>query len=402
MLLKLWHTYNPDETVTLNGLLEGLRRKHPEWQIEVTVIPFARAQNEYRRAVRECGPGAPDVFRAELPWLAEFVSRKLVRPVPRDAPAESLYLDEANRAARYLGQRWALPTSLDCLALLFNRRFISRPPRTMEEFVVQARRLTTDSRGRSAGSLGFDATQIVRWGFYVRADAYWFLPFLWAQGGDLLDPETRRVFIDQPAAVSALERYRDLIRVERVAPPRPSPSNDYEDQMRRFAAGEVAMIFNGPWAVSTLLAHPAFKGGSNLGVAPIPRGGHGAKTSPLSGHGLVVSSCAGQPAEAWRLAAALSDLDAQVRFAQERSVLPALRAAYERPQVMSNSLVARFREALASAHPRPQHPAIALIFDDFNPAVQAVLLGDASPAEALSGVARSWRRILDLPAGSGR
>lgn len=392
--LTLWHTYNPEETATLNRVLDRVRGAHPGWRIEVTVIPFARAQNEFRRAAQRCEPGAPDLFRAELPWLAEFVSKRLIRPVPEGLTPESDLLPEARKAARYRDARWALPVSLDCLALLYDRTLIRQPPSTIDELVGMARRATVDAAGRAAGQPGFDPARTTRWGFFVRADAYWFLPFLWAQGGDLLDPGSGQVFIDDARAVAALELYRDLIRVEKIAPPRPSPSNDYEDMMTRFAAGQLAMMVNGPWATSALLAQPRFRDGTRLGVAPFPRGRSAAAPAPLSGHGLVVSSCARDPAAAWKLAQHLASADTQVEFARANSVLPALSAVYDREEVRRNTRVSGFRAALAASRARPQHPAIARIFDDFTPAVQAVLLGNASPAEALAGVARAWRRLL--------
>jgi arabinogalactan oligomer / maltooligosaccharide transport system substrate-binding protein len=393
-VITFWHTYNLEETETLNRLLVQFQKTHRDWRIQSTVIPFARAQNEYRRAAQQCRPGAPDLFRAELPWLPEFVDKTLIRAVPAEAPAEALYLTQAALIAHYKGRRWALPASLDCLALLYNRAFLKSPPRTIEQLIEQARRLTRDASGNDPTQPGFDSQKIVRWGFYVRADAYWFLPFLWAEGGDLLDPKSGEVFIDRPAAVDALRLYRDLIHRYQIAPPDPSPANDYEDQLRRFGAGEIAMIVNGPWAMSALLSQPSFREPSRLGVAPFPSGKSSSAAAPLSAHGYVVSACSRQPEASWELARFLSGPSAQAQFARSNSLLPTLRAVYEDPEVGSNPFVREFRRALDRARPRPQHPAIARIFDDFNPAVQAVLSGSADPAEALSAVARAWRRLL--------
>jgi len=396
--LNLWHTFNPQETRTLNQILARLSSSHPGWRIQPTVIPFARAQNRFRQGAERCDPTSPDVFRAEMPWAAEFVSKGLIVPY-RGAARESELLPQAREGARYRGQRWILPASLDCLALLYNRALLGEAPADLDEFLDAARRHTTDARGRHPASTGFDPRGVRRWGFYVRADGYWFLPFLWAHGGRLLDPRREEVYIDRPEAIAALTYYRDLIKVHHVAPPRPSPSNDYEDQMRRFGAGELAMLVNGPWATSDLLALPAFKDPAMLGVAPFPAGPSGAPAAPLSGHGYVVSRCAKDPATAWRLAAALSSLEVQVQFARANSLLPASVAAYRDPQIRSNALLTGFSRALARSRARPQHPAIARIFDDFTPAVQAVLLGDAEPKEALEAVGRAWRRLLSRDPG---
>ena len=395
VVLTLWHTFNKEETETLNVLLGQLRQRHPRWQVQSTVIPFGRAQNEYRRAAASCRPGAPDVFRAEMPWLSDLISRQLIRPVPsRGRRARADLLPAAVEAATYRGQRWMLPASVDCLALLYNRALVPRPPTSQAALLTAARALTLDARGRDAADPAHDPTTVTRWGFYVRADAYWFLPFLWARGGRLLDADKGQVFVDQPTAVAALTYYRDLIRVHHVAPPRPSPSDDYEDMMRRFGRGQVAMIVNGPWATRTLLSRPAFKDPAKLGVAPFPPGADGNPAAPRSAHGYVVSRCARDPKAAWALARALSDLQAQTLFAQRNSLMPSLRAAYQQQPVKGNALVTGFRDALAGSRARPRHPAMARVFDDFTPAVRAALLGDATAGEALAGVGRAWRRLL--------
>ncbi len=394
-VLNLWHTFNPEETRTLNKLLVRIHEQHPSWVVQSTVIPFARAQNEFRRAASGCVPGAPDVFRAEMPWVDEFVDKGLIRAVPgANRPAAGALLAAAEEGASYKKERWLLPASLDCLALLYNRAMVSKPPATVAEMITTARELTRDSAGNNAAASGFDPRKTERWGFYVRADAYWFLPFLWAQGGRLLDPGKGEVYIDKPASVAALLLYRNLIHEFHIAPPRPSPSNDYEDMMRRFGTGAVAMIVNGPWATRTLLDRPAFKDPTRLGVAPFPRGSSGQPAAPRSGHGYVVSRCAKDRAAAWRLAAALSDLQAQVLFARSNSLLPSLSAAYEQETIKKDRLITGFRDALSGSRARPRHPAMARIFDDFTPAVQAAVLGDATASEALAGVGRAWRRLL--------
>ena len=76
--LILWHTFNREETTTLNKIILHVSRTEKDLRIQSTVIPFTRAQNEFRKAVKICSPGAPDLFRAELPWIAEFVEKGLM------------------------------------------------------------------------------------------------------------------------------------------------------------------------------------------------------------------------------------------------------------------------------------------------------------------------------------
>src|SRR5215831_3001490 len=248
--LLLWHTFNSDETETVNAILARAPAR-----VQAVVVPFPRAFNTFREAVGS-GVGCPDVFRAEEAWVPALAAEGLL-----DRRADG---------------RLALPHSIDGLALLYNRDLVPVPPQTVDQLVEAA------SAAHREG----------RFGFFVRADAYWFLPFLYAYGGDLPDFDRHEVTIDEPPAVRALTMYRSLLR----SAPAPATANDYEEQERRFGAGQIAMILNGPWAVSELLRRPAFaEKPDRLGIAPL-------WATPLSGHVYVVPRCATDKAAAWALA----------------------------------------------------------------------------------------------------
>jgi hypothetical protein len=56
-------------------------------------------------------------------------------------------------------------------------------------------------------------------------------------------------------------------------------------------------------------------------------------------------------------------------------------------------LVHSIYAALGVGEPLPRSPLTPLLFDDINPALAAVISGDATPAEAIDGVRRGWRRL---------
>jgi arabinogalactan oligomer/maltooligosaccharide transport system substrate-binding protein len=336
--LVLWHSFNPEETETLMSLLA----RAPA-QVQAIVVPFPRAFNTFTDAVRT-GTSCPDLFRAETSW----------------APA----LESAGLIDRRGDGRSVLAHSRDGLALLINRALTTAVPETIDELE------------RAAAA----ATQDGRFGFYVRGDAYWFLPFLYGYGGDLPDLAHGAIAIDRPEVAAALARYRGLAR---FSPPQVVGS-DYTEQERRFGAGEVAMIVNGPWSVRELLRGPAFaEHPERLVIAPL-------WATPTSGHGYVVPRCARDKAASWALAEYLTSPAAQAELAEKNNLVPA-----DASVAVQNPIVAAFRTALERGRLRPAHPAAVYLFDDFTPAVQAVLRGDAEPEEALAGVARAWRRLLE-------
>ena len=56
-------------------------------------------------------------------------------------------------------------------------------------------------------------------------------------------------------------------------------------------------------------------------------------------------------------------------------------------------LVHAIHAALATAEPLPRSSLTPQLFDDLNPALAAVVTGEATAAEAIEGVRRGWRRL---------
>ena len=59
----------------------------------------------------------------------------------------------------------------------------------------------------------------------------------------------------------------------------------------------------------------------------------------------------------------------------------------------SPKLVHQIYDALKASEPLPRSPLTTLLFDDLNPALAAVVSGDATADEAIEGVLRGWKRL---------
>lgn len=371
--IRLLHTFNPAET-------EALNRALTDWSlapVEPTLIPFSRGQTMLRQALRT-GRDCPDLTRVDATWLPALVQDDLIRPVPDQVTGARQWLPEAAALAAVVdgGQPHGLPQSLDGLALIYHEAAVAGvpwPPQTMDELVATARRLTTT--GKRAHGLG------------VRADGYWFVPFLRAWGAELLpermlDPGAATAVplrIDSARAADALARFAGLFGPDGVAPPMP-PSGDAARQTARlFRDRSLAVVIDGPWAVADLTGGDT----RGIGIAPLPG-------APRGGHLLVVPRCARNPDGAWALALFLTEPARQADWARRLGAIPTTRDSLPG----AGPFVRQFYQALRSATPLPRHPVTPELFEDLSPAVHAVVVGTATPAEALAGVARAWRRLF--------
>jgi ABC-type glycerol-3-phosphate transport system substrate-binding protein len=203
----------------------------------------------------------------------------------------------------------------------------------------------------------------------VRVDGYWSVPWLRADGADLA--------VDALAgdgAPRALQAFASLFG--QLAPPPPPAGGEAPDEIRRWTGHEIAYWVTGPWQVGAL------RDRDRLVVSALAH-------APRGGQLLVVPTCAKRPAEGWRLAAELTGVDVERTFAERFAAVPSRKAALD----ASPKLVHEIYEALRPAEPLPRSPLTPLLFDDLNPALAAVVAGDASADEAIEGVRRGWARL---------
>lgn len=343
--IRFLHTFGPEETELFNKLVaeRGLA-------VESSLVPFARGQQVIGEILRS-GKSCPDLIRIDATWLAGFAAAGLIRPVP-DTLAK---LDWTPEATAMVGAPpRAVPQTVDGLVVV---RDSSRPAPSspaLDDLVAAARATRTASSPYPLG---------------VRADGYWFVPWLRAEGVDL-----QPASIEGDGAVRALAKFAALFGD--VAPPPPPAGSEAPDELRRWHAHEVAYWITGPWQLGVLEVR------DRLVVTPLAH-------APRGGQVLIVPTCAQDPDGGWRLASELAEVGVQQRFATAFTTVPTRSSAL----AGTTPLVRSIHEALRGAEPLPQAPHTPLLFDDLGPALAAVIARDATPEEAAEGMRRGWKRI---------
>ncbi|AVX19728.1 MAG: extracellular solute-binding protein [Bacillota bacterium] len=383
--ISFWHTFNQEETQTINEIVKEFEAQNPDIKVDMQAVPFADAQNKFKVAAQ--AGNAPDVFRAEIAWTPEFAALGYLAPIddlikPED---KADYLEAPFNYNVYNGKIWGVPQVTDALALLYNKRMLKEagvePPKTMDELVKVAQKLTDKQKGR--------------YGFFYRGDAYWYQPFMWAFGGGLIDSKDKTILVNTPGAVKGLQFMIDLRDKYGVVPKEIDFANDYDNMQVGFKTGKYAMILNGPWATSDLLSGPEFKDPDNLGIAPIPVGPEGKTGSPVGGHNYVISANTKNREAAYKFIEFINSREAQAKFAVKNNLLPTRKSAYELPEVKNNRIVSDFKAVIEKATNRPVIPEGGQIYTDFTPNYQAALKGQKTPQQALDDVAAAWKKLLN-------
>lgn len=378
--LSFWHTFNDEEVGTLKAVLKEFEAEYPHLKVQLQSVPFSDALNKYK-TVAQAG-NAPDLFRADIGWTTELASLGyllaldgLLKPELKDD-----FLPQAMAYTQFKNHTWGLPQVTDCLALFYNKTlFPNGPAENLDAFVEQAKALTQPPE---------------RYGFFYRGDPYWYLPFVWGFGGELISDKDLSIKIAEQPAVDALQFLIDLRHKHKVVPESVDFANDYENQQIGFKNGQYAAIINGPWSTADILEGPEFKENpGNLGITRVPAGpgGHG---SPVGGHNYVMSADSKHIWATWQLMQFLNRPEHQAKFALNNNLLPTRKSAYEIPEVKSNRIIQSFKFVLDAANNRPVIPQGGAIFIDLKPAYQAALLQEKPPQEALKEVEQAWQKLL--------
>lgn len=216
----------------------------------------------------------PDVFLIHNTWLPQFQDKIASAPagILGEAEFRANFPDTAISDAVRDGQVYAVPLSIDSLALyynkdLFNFASITSPPTTWEEFNEDARRLTTVGTGNQvlqAGAAIGTSENINRSTDVVQA--------LLFQAGINVGTDARNVSFTKNVA-NVLDYYTQFARVGSSAY---CWNKRLHYSIDAFSEGTVGMMMNYSWQYDRIKRkNPNL----NMAVAPLPQPSNGIKAN---------------------------------------------------------------------------------------------------------------------------
>jgi arabinogalactan oligomer/maltooligosaccharide transport system substrate-binding protein len=379
-----WDTSDAtNEAPAFKELIAKFEAKYPKIKVNYTNVPFSAAQDKFKTAAQS-GSGAPDVFRADVGWTPGFAKLGYLQPLdgtPAVAEADD-YLPGPAASTRYDGKTYGAPQVTDALALLYNKELLAKagvasPPKTVAE--LKAAALAVKAKTGNAG-------------VYLNPGGYFLLPFLYGEGGDLVDVKSKKVTVNSAEAVRAVDTVKDLIASGAAV--KPDFTDGYNNMQASFKDGKVAMVLNGPWSVADDLKGPAFAKADNLGIAPVPAGGSGKAGSPTGGHNYVVYAGSKSLDASYLFVKFMNSAENQAFLAGKLGLLPTRKSAYDAADVKANPVVTSFHEVLKTAVPRPAIAEGGDLFTSLDENYVKVLNGSADSQKGLDNVATAYKRIL--------
>ncbi|PLW74597.1 extracellular solute-binding protein [Streptomyces sp. SCUT-3] len=378
-----WDTSdNTSEAPAFKKLIADFEKKYPKVKVKYVNVPFAQAQQKFKTAAQS-GKGAPDVLRSDVGWTPGFAKLGYLAALD-GTPAlddKDKFLDGPAASGGYEGKTYGVPQVTDTLGLLYNKELLEKAgvkeaPATWTEVKDAAKKIEKKT--------GAD-------GIYLNPDSYFALPFVYGEGGDMVDVEGKKITIANDAAVKGVSTAVDLIKSG--AAPKPDTTDGYNNMQTSFKDGKVAMIVNGPWATADIFSGKSFKNKENLGIAPVPAGSTGEAGAPVGGHNLVAYAGSGNLDASYLFIKHMTSAKAQEQVSAEIGVLPTREDAYT-DKVLSDPVRKAFYDALGKAHPRPAIAEGGDLFTDFLPHYVKILQGTETPEEGLTATADAWKKQL--------
>lgn len=370
------------EDKVFKKLAEGFEKKHPKVDVKYVNVPFGEAQNKFKNAA-QAGDGAPDVIRSEVAWTPDFANLGYLAPLDGTAALKNQddFLKQAVASTKYEDKTFAVPQVIDSMGVFYNKKMFKEAgveaPANLDDLKTVAKKIK-DKTGKT--------------GLYLRGDdPYYFLSFLYGEGGDMVDAGSKSVTIDKPEGVKAFKAVKALVDDGTA---KTDASDGWENMMQAFKNGDVAMMINGPWAVADTLTGKEFTDKDNLGVAPVPAGS-AAQGAPQGGHNLAVYAGSKNLEASYAFVEYMTSVDSQATAAGELNLLPTRTSAYAKKEAVDSEIVGFFKPVVETAVERPWIPEGGSLFEPLRIEYTKVLTGQTTPEKAAKATGDSYRKLLE-------
>ena len=360
---------------------------HPNIDIKLQNVPADSAAQVL--TTRIAGNNPPDVAFVNASDTADYAARgALVDLTDYIGRSEVVkpddYVEAFKTFVTYEDKMWGLPIDGETTGLfyrtdMFEAAGIEEPPKTWDEFEAAAAALTDPAKNQYGYEL-----------FASEAAYYWY-PWLYQAGGDLLSEDGEILFTSDEAKAAA-EYYVNLVK---YSPKDYLNSNSYDGRVA-FAQGQVGMYMAGAWFAGVLSDEfPQIDG--KWATAPLPEGPAGCKTT-IAGDALIMMNQTKSSDAAWLWMEYLSRPKqlAEMTYLTEGTLLPPLTSLLESDEIVQEKPVLEgfidlMECGVASTVSNPKFPRIETIL---NEELGKAMYGEQSAGEALDNAAQQGEAIL--------
>jgi multiple sugar transport system substrate-binding protein len=380
--LSWWQFWtNPEVKPTILELVKQFEKENPRIKVNLTDLTWSDGHEKI--VVAFGSNSAPDVLELGSDWLPEFSYQDVLLDVTLEAEKikkEFLMWNPATIGEKIFGFPWILDTRV----LFYNKDLMKKaeldpekPPTTWDkllDYCMAVNKLKPEA-------YGFGANSAERHRLYKK-----FLPFLWANSGEILSPDQKESKINSDQSVQALEFYKKLTQNGMI---------DTQAMLdEAFKHNKIGFVISGGWLLNDLRKnYPQL----NFGIClmPKPKSDQGTPASFAGGEFLVINRKTQNPQEALKLIEFLIRKDNCLKVCQAiGSGFPSARGAEQDSYYRNNSDLSTFQEQLKYAVSPPPHPQWVYMEEIIEKAVEEVMYDKKSPKDALDQAKAEIDKLL--------
>jgi multiple sugar transport system substrate-binding protein len=373
--VQLWHYHTSITAEYLTGVI-GQYNALPNAPVFIEPQYLPRNELLKRYALGVVSNELPEIGMVDNPdspsfaamgmWL-DITDRTAALPNPK-------YLDGPLNSGKLNGKQYTLPMRSNCLGLwssdeMLKAAGVAKLPQTWDELLAVCEVLK--KANPNVYPLGFCAAK-------TEEGTFQFLPWLLSTGATW---DT----MDSPDAARALSFYKTLADNKYVSPEVINWTQN--DVMKQFASGNLAMMINGSWHVSTLRAEvPNMK----YTVSNIPQDKKYA--SSLGGENIgMTKAAAGKEDKVWDFIKWFLSLEINTPYNTNLGTIsPNLAAVNQYP---NDPVMRAFEEQIKYVVARGPHPKWPELSNAVQEAIQETLTGTKVPAKAGADAAVKIKQI---------
>lgn len=352
------------------------KKQYANVDVEVVVQPWANRDTQLTTAI--AGGKGPDVVYLNADQIPQYAAEGALADLSDVLAADKAdFRPNAYDAMSYDGELVAAPVLMSVTSTLVNKQVlqaagVTEAPKTWDDLKALAPKLKDK---------GLYATEF--YGVPTSLNATYY-PYLWQAGGQVLSDDGKKSAFNSDAGVKALQFLKDL--VDAGAMPKDPLTTMPTAETEPFAQGKVAVQFPGdPASIRTFKVNA----GDYEVTAPLA---DAQSVSFGSVAGLAVLDSAKNKAAAKAWAKFMASADQAKAFVKDRG--------YYAPRKSIGALYAddplsgAAEKYLDNMKPGVLNPKARQISDLIKPHIQAVLLGKATPQQALADAAKEVDDLL--------
>ncbi len=361
--LVLWHAYRGAERTAFEKVVENFNKAQGgAIKVSTLPVPWDAMPDKITAAVPR-GKG-PDLMIYPQDRIGGWVEAgNTLEPIDFFLEDEVIdrFIPTTMEAMTYQDTVYGLPLNFKVITQIYNKKLVSKPPRTSEELVATAKKLTDAATGRFGLA-------------YAYQDFYYHACLMNAFGGAVFD-DAGKPKMNSAANLKSLDYLLKWMETDKILPAEPSTALI----TTLFNEGKAAIVFSGPWFLGEIADDVDY------GLAPLPEitEAGGPMRPWMTVEGLYIAAPSEHKEEAYEFVKYVTDLPSARIMALEGRQTPANASIYDDPAVKADAQLASFREQVSVAIPMPNRPEMAMVWSPATTAMNVITKKAATPKNAM-------------------